>query len=293
MRHTDFKAKNSSFNVIGTSSNNAKIWTFTLDDGLVAQDDATLDAIGDYYSASISTPDKDCFMFVKYNNRCAILRVGDPEVLVIAYIGSEGETISYKQLDMDGKSIDDGDMTEIDEGFYYIEPSSTDKSFFDMGNGIIISLVVPYNVVTVNGTNCLTSDGIFHNVGYNMFGFLGNKNSYYDLDNKKWIDDDNAEAKSSDLAKAVCGKYGLVWDDQDDDKWIGNYIKYLRSYTENDGKIRYYKPSVTPENNDANFSLIQEDEAGNLVVRGIDIYILQSLESVDGTDGVTITFKES
>jgi len=291
MRHTGFRKKDSSFKLIGTTDAVVKVWTFTLDDGLVEQDDVTPDAIGDYYSAEISTPDSDCFVFVVQDGDCGITRVGDPEVLVVSYSGKTGETYKYKQFDMDGGELDSGDMTEIGEGFYYIEPSSLDESYFDI-EGIIKTLVVPYNIVACSD-NVELADEIFNNVGFNMFGFLGDRNSYFDLDNGKWVKDDDVEAKASDLAKAVCSKYDLVWDDEDDDKWIGKYIKYFRSYEENAGRIRYYKPYKTPDGNAANFSLMQTDEAGNLVIKGISMYLLQTLETVDDTDGATITFREA
>jgi len=290
MRHTGFRKKNSSFKVIGVTDAVVHVWTFTLNDGLTAQDDITPEAIGDYYSAKIDTPDSDCFMFVVQDGTCGITRIGDPEVLVISYSGIAGETYSYKQLGMDGGELDSGDMTEISDGFYYIEPASLDESFFDI-DGELKTLVVPYNVVVCTDGG-VVANGIFNNTGFNMFGFLGERHSYFDLDNGKWVKDDDVEAKASDLAKAVCSKYDLVWDDENDDKWIGNYIKYLLSYEENSGRMRYYKPYKTPDGNAANFSLMQKDEADNLVVKGVSMYLLQTLETVNGTDGATITFRE-
>jgi len=292
VRHTNFRATDSSFKVIGLDDSTIQVWTFTLTDGLIAQDDVTPSAIGDYYSGTVATSGTDCFMLTLQGGVSGILRIGDPEVLVIGFTGETGQDNTYKQLDLDGAELSSGSMTEIGEGFYYAEPSSLDPSYFDINGGLIKTLVVPYMVVESDSGGGITADGIFNNTGFNQFGFLGERHSYFDLDQGKWINDDGVDAKAADLAKAVCVKYSLVWDDKDDEQWIGNYIKYIRSYTENDGKVRYYKPYKTPDGNDANFTLMQTDEAGNLVVKGIDMLLLQTLETINDTDGTLVPFKE-
>jgi len=294
MRHTNFRSTDSSFKVISKDATDISVWTFTLTDGLVAQSSITPTSTGDYYSGTVSTPTTDCFMLTLQGGVSGILRVGNPEVLVIGYTGEVEQTNTYRQLGLDGAELDSGNMSEIGEGFYYIEPVSLDTSYFDINDGYIKTLVVPYNIMDVTSSTStgVTSDGYFGNTGFNMFGFLGERYSYFDLAQGKWINDDEVEAKASDLAKAVCNNYGLVWDDTTDAKWIGNYIKYIRTYTENDGYIRYYKPYKTPDTNDANFTLMQDDEAGNVVIKGISILFLQTLETVNTTDGILIPFKE-
>jgi hypothetical protein len=192
----------------------------------------------------------------------------------------------------DGEELKNDDMLEAGEGFYYIEPE-VEPSIGVFDNALIATLTTPYVIVNVSGNGDGAGiDKNFINVGFNMLGFGGNPHSYFDLDAGQWKTSDDVDAKASDLAKAVCSKYDLVWDDEDDDKWIGNYLKYIRSYEENAGKIRYYKVAVTPEDNDANFSLVQIDEDGNTNIKGVSLLLLQSLETVDGTDGAIMTFKE-
>ena len=294
MRHTNFKPKDTSFKVIDTTSANVHSWKFTLADGLTVLNTYIPNAIGDYFSAEIITPDEDCWLLLEQNGNCSMIRVGDPEVLTVGFTGEEGGIHEYAQYDMDGTELANGYMTEIGNGFYYAEPVTLAASFFDLG-GEIKPLSVPYRVVdctNTGGGEAVGSPAIFNNTGFNMFGFLGERYSYFDQGLGKWVNDENVEAKASDLAKAVCHKYGLVWDDTADTQWVGNYIKYIRSYTENDGKIRYYKPFKTPDTDEANFSMMQDDEAGNLVVKGISMLLLQPLETVNGTDGVTIPFRE-
>jgi len=294
MRHNWFKAKDDSYKVITTTDNPISVWTFTTEDGLVEQDSVTPSAINDdYYKATISTTGTDCFMLMKHDGACGILRIGNPEVLTIGYTGETDEVHNYVQYDMDGEELGSGDMVEIGEGFYYAEPESLESSFVVLMGYLIKNLEVPYLIVeTDGGVKSVLAQQNFINEGFNTLGFLGERHSFFDLEQGKWINDDDVEAKAADMAKAVCHKYGLVWDDEDDDQWIGNYVKYLRTYQENDGKIRYYKVAKTPEDNVANFSLMQTDENGNLVVKGISMLLLQSLETINDTDGAIITFAE-
>ena len=295
MRHNLFKAKDTSFKVITTTDTAIAVWTFTTADGLTEQDSVTPSAINDdYYKAVISTASTDCFMLMKHDGECGIMRVGDPEVLTIGYTGETGETHTHVQYDMDGEELGNGDMIEIGEGFYYAEPASLESSFVVLMGTLVKNLEVPYMVVEVEGSGGIEGDKQFLNTGYNTFGALADKHSYFDLEQGKWIQDDDRIAKASDLAMAVCHKYGLVWDDEDDDQWIGNYVKYVRSYDENDGakKFRLYKPSKTPLTNDANFDLHVTDEDGNYWVRGVALLLLQTLETINDTDGAIITYKE-
>lgn len=295
MRHSNFQNKDSSFKIINNSDSIIEIWTFTLIDGLTALDSITPSAVGNYYKATISTPNVDCFMLMRIGGLAEIVRVGDPEALMVAYTGEIDQVKTYKQYDYDAAELDNASMVEIGEGFYYIEPAVLDRSFFDI-EGSIITLTLPYKVINceegAGSGSGPAADENFVNVGFNMFGFLGERHSYFDLGQGKWINDDAVDAKASDLAKAVCHKYSLVWDDEAHTDWIGNYIKYIRSYEENAGRVRYYKPYKTPDDNAANFSLMQNDESGNLVVKGVSILLLQTLETVNSTDGATIPFRE-
>ena len=136
----------------------------------------------------------------------------------------------------------------------------------------------------------LDTDGVFINVGYNMFGFTGSRHAYYEI-GTGWLEDADKEVRASDIAMAICDRYGLVWDDRDDPDWIGNWIKYIRSYDEDAKKFRLYTV-ITPETNDANFDLLTIDEDGNTHARGISLLLLDKLETIDNVDGATISFKE-
>jgi len=293
MRHTNFIEKNSSFSVIGLTDDTLYAWKFTLTDGLIALDDTTMDSLGDYYRGTISTPDEDCYILHKQGGSSGICRIGNPEVLLIGYTGEEGNPLPYVHIDnSDGSEIESGDFTEIGEGFYYVEPAKLVNSFYNINGGYLKTLRIPYTVINVDsGSTVTVADKNFINTGYNMFGFLGEEHSYFDMGTGAWIQDDDVVVKASDIAKAVCIKYGLVWDDKEDPQWIGNYIQYIRSYDENAKKFRLYKPYTTPDTNDANFALFQVDEDGNVWLRGISLLLNETLETVNDVGGAIVTFR--
>lgn len=292
MRHTNFIQKNTSFNVINNIDTNVVIYKFTLTGGLSTITPPTPSQNGQYYYLSIDAPNEDCFIFVKWGVVNEILRIGDPDILLIG-LATEGNTYNYIHTGFDGTEIESNTMTEIGNGYFYVEPTSLIKSFFDIG-GLLVTLSVPYKILNVATSPSGVSDENFINTGYNMFAYSGNRHSYFDLSSGSWIDDQSKEAKASDLAKAVCYKYGLVWSDRNDPLWIGNYIKYLRTYYENaDQKVfKLYAPSVTPENNSNNFNLNQTDENGNLYLRGVSILLIQDLDTGDdGSGGSIVPFR--
>jgi len=294
MRGINFKEQGASFKIIHRGDEDLALWTFTLTDGLTSIDAPAKDAlVDDLYIATIDCDDADYWLLIKWGSQAEFIMVGDAEVISWLYTGVTEETYNYRQVALDdGDDLKNEDMLEAGEGFYYIEPE-LEASLAVFADTHIATLTIPYVIVncTDGGGDDITADKTFCNVGFNMFGFIGERYSYFDLDKGEWVNDDDVEAKASDLAKAVCYKYDLVWDDEGDDKFIGNYIKYLRSYTENDGKVRYYKPYKTPEDNDANFALMQTDEDDNLVVKGVSILFLETLETVNDTDGAIITFR--
>ena len=296
MEHNSTKDKNEVVDVYTNSpGNEIKIYSIV---GSTATDITGTHPISEIstgiYKATFTTPTEDCLVCIVFNGTPTVIRVGDPLVKIITYTGVTGQTLSYLRIDSSGNTIESGTMDELGYGIYMKIPSDINYSIISI-DGDTYALDLPY-ITTVapppSGEDGITADAIFNNVGYNMFGFLGNRNSYFSLSSGVWVNDETKEAKASDLAKAVCHKYGLVWDNIDDPLWIGNYIKYIQSYEENVGKIRYYKPFKTPDDNDANFSLMQTDESGNLVVKGVSMFLLQILENVNGTDGVTIPFKQ-
>jgi hypothetical protein len=237
-------------------------------------------------------PSEDCIVCAVLNGQPVFMRVGEPPVAFYGYGFGTGKIIPYERMSVDGTTLQSGNLVEYGNGIYGFTPTSTEYSLISAG-GYVTSLDVPYNQICIEnppGSGGEDSEGAesnFINVGYNMFGFTGVRNSYFD--GSAWVADAGSEAKASDLAKAVAYKYGLEWSNKSDPLWVGNYIKYIRTYVENDGQFKLYAPSVTPENNANNFNLMQTDEKGNEYVRGVSILLLQELE----TGGATVPFREA
>ena len=66
MRHTNFRAINSSFKIIDTSTTDVEVWTFTLDDGLAKQYSVTPDTINDFFESLKSYSGLRTFMSFLY-----------------------------------------------------------------------------------------------------------------------------------------------------------------------------------------------------------------------------------
>ena len=237
MRHTDFIAKNSSFKIIDTCSDDTNVYKFTLADGLTELDSVSaIDIDNGFFTFEIQTPDEDCFIFTKQGNNIGINRVGNPDILVIVCF-DEDETIPYKQYDMDGAELDSGDMNEIGAGFYYIEPAKLQKSFFNIANGLIVTLKVPYNAGAKKGTISLES---------NRFEMI-----------------------SIPVKGKTVEEYFLAKVEEVTGKSASESIEFVKAYPSNSvssGKYLIFIPDVTKSQSASNFKLVEDDNGEDATV---------------------------
>lgn len=249
--------------------------------------------VNNEYKLTITTPNKDTYLLLKWGNFFDVIRIGEPDVVVFLTSYDNTKTYSYDQVNSSGTIIDSGTFISLQNGFYYLKPVSLEFSYFIVNGTGLSVLEVPYNVVNVNPSGTIpVVNGNFIDVGYAEFGFLGEKNSYFDLTSGTWIQDNTKTASAEDLAKAVAFKYGLNFYDRIASNWIGNYIAYLRTYDEEAKQFRLYVPSITPSNNINNFPLYSIDEYGNDLLRGVSILIKSGIETTtDGSIGLTIPFR--
>ena len=297
MRGINFQKKKSSFKIMHKGKDPLQCWTYTTDTGLLGTlVPNTQNIIDDWYVVTIDTENEDYWFLYKWGDVRDVIMVGAAEVLVWYLYEIENRNIPFKQLAVaDGTELKNEFLTELKYGFYYGEPA-IEKSICIIDDSTYGTLSIPYITINCNslvGGNGedVNTDAYFSNVGYNLFGFLGEKHSYFNLDLGIWVEDQAITARASDIGKAICHKYDLVWDDRSHRKWIGNYVKYIRSYDENIKRFRLFKCGITPLTNEANFELHTLDEAGNYVVRGISLLLIKSLETIDSTDGAMIHFK--
>lgn len=256
-----------------------------------------------FWVSNVILPNEDCYviLIIYRNNEIidyVVLRCGVPPLKVFYTDKNYKETdnVYYEQYNKLGNLLSTDYLNYLESGIGYFVPENEFESLIKIYNKTVSSsiLKLPYietKIETTPGSG-YSSNGLFVDTGFSNYGFIGEKFSYFDLDKGVWVNDLNRIARAEDLAKAVSFKYNLEWFDRANPKHIYNYIKYFRTYDEESGVFRLYAPSITPSDNTANFELIQEDEFGNIFIKGVSMLLIQDLETAyDGSVGVYIPFK--
>ncbi len=257
-----------------------------------------------FWVSNVILPNEDCYiiLLVYRNNKIIdyiILRCGVPPLKVfytnVNYKSSDN--IYYEQYSKSGTLLSSDSINFLESGVGYFVPKNEFESLIKIYlNSEVTSSVLklPYIETIIDTTpgSGYSSNGLFVDTGFSNYGFIGEKHSYFDLISGKWVNDPTRIAKAEDLAKAVAFKYNLEWEDRANPLHIYNYIKYFRTYDEENGVFRLYAPSITPSDNAANFELIQKDELDNTFIKGVSMLLIQDLETViDGSVGVYIPFR--
>ncbi len=94
----------------------------------------SVDLGNNHKSCSFTTPNEDCYICIKFGSHPIFIRVGDPlSNLFIFYGVNTSQTLSFRHiLASTGAIINSGNLSELDYGFYYYEPSITDLSFIEI-----------------------------------------------------------------------------------------------------------------------------------------------------------------
>ena len=256
-----------------------------------------------FWVSNVILPNEDCYviLIIYRDNEIidyVVLRCGVPPLKVFYTDKNYKETdnVYYEQYNKLGNLLSTDYLNYLESGIGYFIPENEFESLIKIYNKTVSSsiLKLPYietKIETTPGSG-YSSNGLFVDTGFSNYGFIGEKFSYFDLDKGVWVNDLNRIARAEDLAKAVAFKYNLEWEDRANPLHIYNYIKYFRTYDEENGVFRLYAPSITPSDNAANFELIQKDELDNTFIKGVSMLLVQDLETViDGSVGVYIPFK--
>ena len=256
-----------------------------------------------FWVSNVILPNEDCYviLIIYRDNEIidyVVLRCGVPPLKVFYTDKNYKETdnVYYEQYNKLGSLLSTDYLNYLESGIGYFIPENEFESLIKIYNKTVSSsiLKLPYietKIETTPGSG-YSSNGLFVDTGFSNYGFIGEKFSYFDLDKGVWVNDLNRIARAEDLAKAVAFKYNLEWEDRANPLHIYNYIKYFRTYDEENGVFRLYAPSITPSDNAANFELIQKDELDNTFIKGVSMLLVQDLETViDGSVGVYIPFK--
>lgn len=256
-----------------------------------------------FWVSNVILPNEDCYviLIIYRDNKIidyVVLRCGVPPLKVFYTDKNYKETdnVYYEQYNKQGNLLSTDYLNYLESGIGYFIPENEFESLIKIYNKTVSSsiLKLPYieTKIEVTPGSGYSSNGLFVDTGFSNYGFIGEKFSYFDLDKGVWVNDLNRIARAEDLAKAITFKYNLEWFDRANPKHIYNYIKYFRTYDEESGVFRLYAPSITPSDNTANFELIQEDEFGNIFIKGVSMLLIQDLETAnDGSVGVYIPFK--
>lgn len=244
---------------------------------------------------SVLNMNEDVYLIIEQGNFFDVLRIGTPDTKMIV---KDKSPRIFKEYDINGTLINTFTSTSIGENYYVVNIFNPSRKGYLENSGY--KLPFDLNYITpkdpTSNTDGYSADGVFVDVGFGTFGYIGKKNSYFDIDTGVWLDDINRDAKASDIAMAVCSKYNLNWYDNSNPDYIQNYIKYFRSYDEENKVFRVYSPGDmfaggTPLDNPNNFQLIREDEFGNIYISGVDILTLQELETApEGSKGIHIPY---
>ena len=256
-----------------------------------------------FWVSNVILPNEDCYviLIIYRDNEIidyVVLRCGVPSLKVFYTDKNYKETdnVYYEQYNKLGSLLSTDYLNYLESGIGYFIPENEFESLIKIYNKTVSSsiLKLPYietKIETTPGSG-YSSNGLFVDTGFSNYGFIGEKFSYFDLDKGVWVNDLNRIARAEDLAKAVAFKYNLEWEDRANPLHIYNYIKYFRTYDEENGVFRLYAPSITPSDNAANFELIQKDELDNTFIKGVSMLLVQDLETViDGSVGVYIPFR--
>lgn len=252
----------------------------------------------DYYKCGFVAPDEDCYLCVKFGNDVSAVRVGSPSTKLLHY-SDNNASLKFNQIDAaDGRHIASGSLIKLENGFYYKDILSPVYSLIEIVDSddlykTVSVLKLPYPTET-GGSGDITGYSAIANFieieKLAMIGFLGERKSGFDRTLGKWVPRDT-EVTVSDLARSIAYRYNLVLDvDENEELWIGNYIKYIKTQ-DTTGSSLVYRPGSTPDNNKNNFELIRDDALGNTVVKGLAIYVIRPLEVVDGIEGATFGFR--
>ncbi len=190
----------------------------------------------DIYSTSISLPDEDCIIIIKFKMQPIVIFVGNPPKRFIYFGSEEGKEISYSHFKTDGDPIDNGDLIEIISGFYYHDVRDNADSIIEIDE-IPYRIKMPHceGVGSTSGTVLLQHD---------VWQLLA-------------IPRENVNVKEY-FVDRIASKYSLAPEDM---------VDICTAYFGSENKFRSYIPGITNPLTENNFPLVFSDD-GNLEITG-------------------------
>jgi hypothetical protein len=150
MQHSAFKDKGETVDIFANSNQPNSLSVYKLDETDTLTDitpgSPTIDTLGpNLRKTTLTLPNEDCTVCAILNGQSVFMRVGVPKIRFTFYTGSTGETIAFNRVNqVDGGSIESGNLTDYGYGIYGFNPSTTGESIIVIDGKYYYPLRVPY-----------------------------------------------------------------------------------------------------------------------------------------------------
>jgi len=187
------------------------------------------------YKQTITLPEYNCIVFIKFNGNTMFIRVGEPVVELVSYSG-DSTAISYKRITGTGSSIENGTLAYRGSGIHSYKPSDNNYSIVIVGNQKY-SLDVPYSKCNGDSGTIKLQRGVWQLIAINR---------------------ENAK-----VAEYLCDRLA---DQEGVD--ATELIEVVNTYRGSDDKFLSYVPGITSKASVNNFTLVYND-SGSKEIAGV------------------------
>lgn len=191
-------------------------------------------ASGIFNQITITAPNEDCYLVIKFNGYVKFLRIGNPTIRLLLQ-SSSNDDIPYTLYNFNGAEADSGIMSKLGvSNIHYISPGDTGDYIFTSSISKPYPVHIPYVVTETTGS--LSGQIVFQ------------KN--------KWmlLAVPMSDSKVSDLVAGVESQYGVSGSDI-----FERFSAYPATNTQID-EFLDFQPGVTPIGVKHNFNLIYTDD---------------------------------
>jgi len=208
------------------------------------------------YKQTVTLPEHDCIVFMKFNGDVMFLRVGVPVVEMMWYSGVS-DAVTYDRLDVNGSSIENGTLDYRGQGVHSFKPNDNEYSIICV-DGEKQSLDVPYVACDSESGQILLQRGVWQMIAINN----DSKVAEYFCD--RLADQEGVAAK--------------------------DLIEVVNTYRGSDNKFLSYIPGITAKTSVNNFTLSYNDESESN--REISAFWVKTREWAHTADDIIYTWEK-
>ena len=266
-QRSSLKTKNTTVPVYAFTDDTDRVADFFLYDGTSTTSlndslGSSSDIADNLSYITVDTPDTDGIVCGIYAGQPISFILGEPtDRYFVFFTGTTEQTIPYEHFSTSAEAIADGNLTELQNGFY-ITPFSTDDA---------------YSFIRVDGEPFLVKTAL---PGQDT---VQSMNGVIKLENNNWqlisIPKQGAKVKEY-FADRLATKYSLAADEM---------IEICGAYFGDENKFRSYIPGVTNASSANNFPLVYNDD-GKLEITGFWVKLKDLSGKVDDVNNITISW---